>query len=414
MSDNRHSIAQKWERRKLKFRNSWDKIQFNLFMQRQTCRGHNAVLAAAEQALGQFEHHESEAACLQSNDPVVRQGWRLKQQLEEHFRGLHANASGERILIHVPAPNYSPAGYSLFTNLAESLTFIGIPTRILDWNEPTKLALEEFQPTVLLTSDHHTYLSRIDWDSIASYRCRMVLRVGLTAALEEYGNSPLSERLAWAKAHGVDFFYTFRDRDYVSTRQAYSPFHEGGYPILDLPFGANILHYYPVAGFERDLDFVLLATRKSEHMGYLKDIVRTHSGFIDGPGWRHVKQFTFNRARDRYIYARAKVGLNVHLPEQLEWACEVNERTYQLAACGVPQLIDHPLVLDKLYGPGTFFVAESPSHYRELFAKLMAQPELAIEQALAAQRETFARHTTFHRADAFVAQLKSMRKVGSQ
>ena len=187
--------------------------------------------------------------------------------------------------------------------------------------------------------------------------------------------------------------------------KAYRPFFDVGYEILHLPFSANILHYYPVAGFNRDIDFVLIASKKREHTIYMKEIVKRNYGLIDGPGWKHVPHFQFNRDRDRYIYARAKVGLNVHLPEQIDWACEVNERTYQLAACGVPQVIDHPKLLDKLFSKDALFVADTPGQYSDLFEMIINDPKTGQERALVAQREVFEKHTTFHRADSFVQQL---------
>lgn len=399
------SAYRTWTKQKERLQRSWDKFVFGLALQRETVARHDQVLAEAEAALARREQHESEAACLASPDPVVRQGWVLKQQVEAEFRNLHAGHTDERILIHVPGAIHSPAGYSLFTNLAESLEFIGVPTRMLEWNANTGAVLEEFRPTVLLSSDDEAYRSRIDWAAIARYKQAQRLRVGLTASLEEYGNSPLLGRLAWARQNGVDFYYTFRDEDYVRTRPGYRPFFDAGYPMLYLPFGANILHYYPVAGFERDLDYVIMATRKAEHMSYMKGIVGRYTGFIDGPGWKHVHNFRFDRERDRYIYARAKVGLNVHLPEQLNWACEVNERTYQLAACGVPQLLDYPKLITKIFSNQEIFVARHPTEYRKLFDCIRLNPDVALDRALNAQRTVFLKHTTFHRANSILAQL---------
>lgn len=399
------SPGQNWTKQRQRLQRSWDKFAFGLALLHETVSRHDQVLEEAEAALARREQHESEAACLASSDPVVRQGWVLKQEVERQFRDLHAGQTEERILIHVPDAVHSPAGYSLFTNLAESLDFIGVPTRMLEWHADTSSTLEEFQPTVLLSSDDATYRSRIDWAVIARYKQAQRLRVGLTASLEEYGNTPLQGRLAWAESHGVDFFYTFRDEDYVRGGVGYRPFFDFGYPVIYLPFGANVLHYYPVAGFRRDLDYAIMATRKAEHMSYMKGIVGRYAGFIDGPGWKHVRNFRFNRERDRYIYARAKVGLNVHLPEQLKWACEVNERTYQLAACGVPQLIDHPKLIDKIFSSDELFVAEDPREYRDLFDLIQRDPEFALERALKAQRSVFEKHTTFHRADSIVLQL---------
>lgn len=378
---------------------------FGVALRGDTLAQHDQVLSQAEAALARREEHEGQAACLASPDPVVRQGWVLKQEVEGRFRKLYASRTDERILIHVPGAIHSPAGYSLFTNLAESLEFIGVPTRMLDWNADTRAVLDDFRPTVLLSSDDETYRSRIDWQAISLYRLTHRLRIGLTASLEEYGNTPLLGRLAWAKQGKVDFYYTFRDEQYVRSRDAYYPFFDAGFPMLYLPFGANILHYYPVAGFERDLDFVIMATRKAEHMSYMKGVVGLCAGFIDGPGWKHVHNFRFNRERDRYIYARAKVGLNVHLPEQLQWACEVNERTYQLAACGVPQLTDHPKLIDRLFSRDALFVADSPDEYVRKFKVIMRNPDVALEHALLAQREVYACHTTFHRAESLLQQL---------
>lgn len=399
------SASRNWTKQKERLQRSWDKFVFGMALRRETVARHDQVLAEAEAALARREQHESEAACLASPDPVVRQGWVLKQQVEAEFRNRYAGRSDERVLIHVPGAVHSPAGYSLFTNLAESLEFIGVPTRMLEWNADTGAVLQAFRPTVLLSSDDEAYRSRIDWVAIGRYKQAQRLRVGLTASLEEYDNTPLAGRLAWARQNGVDFYYTFRDEGYVRTRPGYRPFFDAGYPMLYLPFGANILHYYPVAGFVRDMDYVIMATRKAEHMSHMKGIVGHYTGFIDGPGWKHVRNFRFNRDRDRYIYARARVGLNVHLPEQLQWACEVNERTYQLAACGVPQLVDHALLLDRVFSSESIYVAETPIHYRTLFHEIVAQPDQSQRRALNAQREVMTSHTTFHRAERFLKQL---------
>jgi hypothetical protein len=396
------------ERRRSKLKRSWEKLLFNQSMHKGTVKAHDKIIADAEMALKNKESYESNAAYLESRDPLVRQGYELKKKAELHFKNLYAGKTIERILIHVPAPDYSPAGYSLFTNLAESLVFIGIPTRILGWDDNVQEALETFKPTVLLSSDSESYLERIDWEEIAKYKETKRLKVGLTAALAEYDSTPLDGRLDWAKKHHIDFFYSYRDEVYVSERKEYKPFFEAGYKLLFLPFGANILHYYPVPGFTRDIDFVLIATRKREHIAYMKDIAQSNAGFIDGPGWKHVPNFHFSRERDRYIYARAKVGLNVHLPEQLDWACEVNERTYQLAACGVPQLIDHPKLIDKIFSKSALFVADTPEQYTSLFKDILSKPNLAQERALHAQKEVFDRHTTFHRAESFIKQLAEL------
>lgn len=393
------------QKRIIKLKRSFEKHQFNYLFNSETLLSHDMVLAEAEAGLLHQTIHENHELCLNSADPVVRQGTRFKIDLEARMKDSCIGTS-ERILIQVPDARFSPAGYSLFSNLIESLNYIGVDARVLDWNEDIRGVLETFKPSILLSSDNPEYLKRIHWDSVNQYKKHSRLYVGLSAALEEYESTPLLPRLAWAKKHRIDFYYSYRDEDYVRSRLEYQPFFDAGFQIIYIPFGANILHYYPVAGFQRDLNYVLMASRKREHIQYLKNIMKEYSGFLDGPGWKQVKNFSFKRERDRYIYARAKVGLNVHLPEQTSWACELNERTYQLAACGVPQLIDHPMLLNKIFGRESFFIAGSPKDYEEMFRELIAHPQLGSDKALHAQKEVFAAHTTLHRAKSLIDQLK--------
>jgi spore maturation protein CgeB len=101
----------------------------------------------------------------------------------------------------------------------------------------------------------------------------------------------------------------------------------------------------------------------------------------------------------------SKCGLNFHLPFQLDSACEVNERTYQLAACGVPQLVDNAKLLTNLYSTDAFFVARNRKEFFSFFQKILANHEIVERKTLAAQKEAFERYTTFHRTATFVEDL---------
>ena len=110
----------------------------------------------------------------------------------------------------------------------------------------------------------------------------------------------------------------------------------------------------------RDLDYVFLASinpaKWSRYFSYLTDIFINRYGYIDGPGWEFGWSGSIDPLRDLFLYARAKVGLNLHLKEQIEWPCELNERTYMLATCGVPQLMDNPALLPKKGSIPTVFL----------------------------------------------------------
>ena len=353
-------------------------------------------------------------ACESSENPVVGQGFRLIQELKEAFADKYAGSAAVRVLAFTPSPAVSPAGYSLLSNLLQSFNYIGVAAQAMADHEEIEGYLEAFRPTVFLIGDYAPFLAKVNWDALARYRRNHPLKIGLTASLEEYGNTALKQRLAWAREHEVDFYFSFRSPEYIAERTAYAPFREAGYPILNVEFGANPLLYYPEPGIERDLNYVFLGSSNFDKWGryrsYLKGICADYPGYIDGPGWSFAKGFVFQAARDRYLYARAKVGINLHISEQIEWACELNERTYMLAACGVPQLIDNPKLLAKRFSPEGFFVASTPKAYQELFQDMLQGAVDVTRAALTAQKEVLGKYTTFHRAEGFALALGKLFK----
>jgi len=391
----------------------WALYDFEQHIHPETLHRHEELLLWAEESLARAEDFESEENYRRSTDPIVQQGYHLKKQTVAAFRDKLAQNTNVRLLIQVPDPSVSPGGFSLLSNFAESFTFIGIPVYSLGLKDDIRKAMETFAPTVLLVTDHEKFRDSIDWDSVDTYRLGHSLTVGLSARLEEeeYGNSPLTPRLAWAKEHGVDFYFSYRDEEYIHTRKEYRQYFDRGYQILTIPFGANPLHYYPVPSIARDINYSMLASgmrvKGDTYTSLAKVAVTRYPGFIDGIGWQHVKKFNFTKDRDRYIYARSKIGLNFHLPEQREWACEVNERTHQLAMCGVPQILDAPKLLSKLYSEDSLFSCHTGKEFLSHFEHILEDPSYGQRRALKAQREAFERHTTFHRAESFINQLTS-------
>lgn len=396
----------------------WYLKRFENSIDRRTIENREMIIKEAEIALSRKNEIEENKIYDDSEDPIIRQGWKLKREVENKFRYSRQHLKNARILLHLPDEKSSPAGFSIFENLLESFSFLGIETELLRFGQSTKDRLNDFKPTVFLTGDNQMFLEKIDWDAMAEYRTSNKLLIGLTASIEAYGNTLLNGRLAWAKEHGIDFYYTFRDIGYVNERKEYQPFFDAGYSIFSIPFGANPLVHYPIPGIKRDLDYAFIAstnkTKSERYYKYMRAITSKYRGLIDGPGWRHVQDFHFNRNRDRYIYARAKTGLNIHLEEQMRWANETNERTYQLAACGVPIVTDHARLLDKLFEPDSLFIADTPRQYRRHFEFILKNPEAARERALKAQKQVFEKHTTFHRASDFVTMISKRFGLGTQ
>jgi Glycosyl transferases group 1 len=391
---------------------AWRFKRFEKSVHPDTWRMHDSILQWAEDRALHAARYETPERYSASSDPVVRQGHALVEELKQSYFSKLASYKEIRLLVHLPGAVVSPGGYSAVSNLVQSLQFLGVPVRTFGADRLTEDVLEDFKPSVMLIGDFKPFLSSVDWRGIERYRRGSKLLIGLSASLEEYGNSPLKERLSWSREHDVSFYFTFRSQGYVTGRKEYVPFFDEGYRILSIEFGVNPLVYYPVPEIERDLNYVFLASSNSDklprYISFLSDVLSRHSGIIDGPGWSRISTFTFNAPRDRYLYARAKVGINLHLEEQIEWASELNERTYMLAACGTPQVVDNPKILGECFSQDAFFVASSPREYTELFESLIGKPTLGSKATLKAQKEVFGRHTTFHRTEQFVALLQAM------
>ena len=344
-----------------------------------------------------------------SDDPIVARGKKLRGECDGRFRGRCASLGGKlRIAIQVPDFAMSPGGYSLFSNLVAAMNFIGIPAQAFRWSDSTATVFERFRPTCLMTSDHESYLGRIDWKFVSGWKTEHGLLVGLTASPVENAGAPLKERLSWARRNGIDFYYSFHASEYVKTQREYQPFLSEGFRIFSVEFGANPALYFPVDQAVKDLDYVLLASsnpdKHERYFSYLPPILHAYRGFIDGPGWKGVTRFAPAPAH-KYLYARAKVGLNLHIAASVESANELNERTYILAACGIPQLVDGARLLGSRFGPECFFVASTPREYRELFQAILRDPSAARKRAGTALEEVFARHTTYHRAEGLATEL---------
>ncbi len=380
-------------------------LLFQAMVRPETWNNREHLLAETKNWLSKKSQHESPEAYAHSTDPIVREGYALREKTCQQFKNKHANTTGLRVLIHLPDQFQSPGGYSYALNFQQAFSFMGVACEFFYSGSNFKQVIETFKPTMFLTVDSVIHIATIDWGFLKKYRASHELALGIVPQPHEW-KEKMPERIAWAASVGVTFFYCFHHQDFVAESPLYQPIRDAGYPIFSLLFGANILEYYPVANIPRDIPYVFLASinsLKSEpYLKYLGTVARKYPGLIDGPGWAKIKNFSFDRDLHRYLYARAKVGVNINLPHSLHVADETNERCYMLAACGTPQVTDAAKILEKLYGPETIFIAHSPAEYRDYFEKIQRDPEMAQRWAMNAMRETFAKHTTFHRIDGFI------------
>jgi hypothetical protein len=380
------------------------KIKFWLFKKSinpATKSKHNEVLewAISLSKKGKSNHDLS--------DEIVQVGANLRGSALNHFKDKYTGISELRVLIHIPPKLVSPGGHSAFLNMLDSLSYLGIKCRALSSGSSIDSLLEDFKPTILLTSDSEDCINQLDWDAIKQYRVVNEMKIGLTASIEAYGNTSLLQRLDRAKSNDINFYYSFRAQEYLHSRADYKPFYDYGYDIFTVEFGANPIQYYPVGGIPRDIPYIFLASSNADkqlrYKQWLTPILQNQFGFLDGPGWgfescAHIDVH-------KYLYARSKIGINLHIDDSIDWASEINERTYILAACGVPQLIDNPKLLFSRFSADSIFSAESPKHYKDLFGYILENPLEAHKKSLVALNEVYSRHTTFHRAEGFILQL---------
>jgi hypothetical protein len=348
-----------------------------------------------------------------SGDPVVRRGWELRKQVLGEFRGKYAGADDlPRVLVFTPDYHATAAGYSLFRNLAEGFNFIGVPARPWHQGEPLGPHLREFAPTILLANDPEkydpaNYLENFDWDAVREYRRSRELLIGLVASPYPKDPALWAVRLEHARRLGVDFFYAFQAPAFIDRH--HRVYRDHGFGVLSLEFGANPLLYYPVPGVDRDIGYVFLGSAHYEKWGqyyrFFREVGAAGPGLIAGPWWPQAVRARIPEALHRYLYARAKVGLNVHVPFQLNDATELNERAYNLAACGVPQLTDAPKLLFERFHPGSVWVGNIPAEYRDQYFRILSRPDEARERALGGLEDVLTQHTIFHRAERFLEDL---------
>lgn len=308
--------------------------------------------------------------------------------------------------IQLPTALESPGVFSLFANLIETLQYMGI--QAFPFNRFTDLRhlFTLHTPNIILSSSDRMYIKDWDWETLNVLKKKHSFTIGLAATIDDDGvNFPLAERLPLAKKNKVDFYFSWRNKDFINYCEGYKPYRDFNYQIFSLPLGANLLKFQPInLNIERDLDYIFLGSfNQMQYIKYFSNIFRNFNGFIGGIGWNRFSWI--DNQLHAWLYARAKVGLNIHGNVQRQWASDVTERTYILAMAGVPQITDNPPLLQSIFGPNEVFVAGSPKEYDALFEYILKNPDLASNYADRAKKRILSSHTTFHRAENFVNDL---------
>ena len=128
----------------------------------------------------------------------------------------------------------------------------------------------------------------------------------------------------------------------------------------------------------------------------VKKIFKKYNGYIDGPGWHKINKFS-NTESHKFLYSRSKIGINLHIDNSINYFSELNERTYILAASGIPQIVDNAKLLNLRFDSNSMFIANSPSEYFDLFEHMLTNNSKCMEVSKNAFYEVYNKHTIFHR-----------------
>jgi len=185
-----------------------------------------------------------------------------------------------------------------------------------------------------------------------------------------------------------------------------------GRPVHYLPLAADPSVYKPMRSrdqYRANVVFAGTATPRREHLlGHLVEFGLA----LWGPGWRRTSLRDYCRGEqldtENFVraYAGASVAVNIHRSADAEPAVAergVNQRTFEVAAIGVPQVVDFRGDLAELYEDRReVLVYRSVDEMRALVEAAIQDPGAADVVARAARERTLREHTYMHRLKRFL------------
>ena len=172
-----------------------------------------------------------------------------------------------------------------------------------------------------------------------------------------------------------------------------------------LPHAADPSVYRPMRTkdqYRANVVFAGAATPARER--YLAELVECGLA-LWGPGWRRtaLRDYCRGEARTTAEYVRAyggaSVAVNLHHDIGSRDAATCNQRVFEIAAMGLPQVVDARADLPHYLEPDREVVTFStPKELKERVKELLQAPPLGDELGAAARRKLLARHPHMHRA----------------
>ncbi|HTW11915.1 MAG TPA: glycosyltransferase, partial [Solirubrobacteraceae bacterium] len=153
--------------------------------------------------------------------------------------------------------------------------------------------------------------------------------------------------------------------------------------------------------FAHQLSFV--ANTRGVHRQIMRDLLPTpHDLAVWGAGWRGlipdrcIKGESLNNDQLRRAYSSAELVLNDHMDDQRRHGI-INNRIYDVLACGGCVLSDHLPELDAEFG-GIVATYRTPEDLRATVGRLLADPDERAERAARGRELVLRAHTFADRA----------------
>jgi len=181
-----------------------------------------------------------------------------------------------------------------------------------------------------------------------------------------------------------------------------------------LPFAADPSVYRPQHSRDQYRANVVFAGRATPRREALLAEVLEFGLALRGPGWRQtsLRDYCRGEALDTEEFVRAyggaSVAINIHegAPGASPSGAACNQRLFEIAAIGVPQVVDRRGDLPDHYTPGIeCFVFDEAADLKSAVEAVLLDPPAAQGVAEAARRTTLTRHTYMHRASDLLRQV---------
>jgi spore maturation protein CgeB len=178
-----------------------------------------------------------------------------------------------------------------------------------------------------------------------------------------------------------------------------------GRPVDVVPLAADPSIYRPLRSRDQYRANVVFAGSATPRRVALLSGLAEFGLALWGPGWRRTPLSDYCRGEvpstEEYVraYGGASVAVNIHHTAGDNGVeASLNQRVFEVAAIGVPQVVDARGDLDLHFEPGAQLLTyQDAQGLRDAVQALLQDTAAAAELGQAARREALARHTYMHR-----------------